>query len=151
MTDSELFEKLYNGGVFSLPILIKLTDSKAGEICLTNNNESITYNNKTYSVATFDYFPPNTSGSGASLSISSISGENELFEFIENSSESYTLSVVACIVDDEIQGFRNYKHYHGKATVNDKGGIDFNLDGDDRLEMTFTPYTYDNENNQGNA
>lgn len=151
MTDSEIFEKLYNGGLFNLPLLIKFTHSTAGVVRLTNDNVKITYKGEEYLPATFDYYQPDSNGEGASLNISSKPGENELFEFIENADENYVLEVIATIQDEEIQEFRNYKHFHGTADVDEKGNITFNFESDDRQEMTFTPYTYDTDNNKGNA
>lgn len=151
MTEAQIFEKLYNGGNYSLPYLIKFEHETAGVIRLVNNNVSIEFEGEIYEASTFDYTPPNNDGTGASLKINSNPGENDLFEFIENSDDKYILSVVGLIVDNEAQPIRAYKHFHGVANIDEKGAIEFELEDDDRLNMTFPPYVYDTDNNRGNA
>lgn len=151
MTDAQIFERLFNGGNYSLPYLIKFEHSDAGTIRLVNNNEDVTFNNEVYKASTFDYTPPSSDGTGGSLKISSLPGENELFEFVENADDNYSLLVVGLLVENTPQAIRVYKHFHGVANVDEKGNIEFSLDSDDRLEMTFPPYVFDTDNNRGNA
>lgn len=151
MTDAQIFERLFNGGNYSLPYLIKFEHETAGTIRLVNNNVDIEFNNETYAAATFNYTAPGSDGKGASLKISSLPGENELFEFLENTDETYKLTVVGLIVEGEPQAIHIYTHFHGSATVDEKGNIEFNLEDDDRLNMNFPPYTFDTDNNRGNA
>lgn len=151
MADTQIFEKLFNGGNFALPYLIRFSHETAGEVCLVNNNEGILFNNKYFNASTFDYTPPNAEGSGATLSISGLATENDLFEFLENADHNIKLEVVGVIVDNTIEPLHIYKHFHGMANITENANIDFTLQGDDRLEMTFPPYTYDTDNNRGNA
>lgn len=151
MTDSQIFEKLFNGGNFALPYLIKFSHPTLESVLLVNNNENIVFNGEEFKASTFDYSPPSPDGTGATLNISSLPGENDLFEFIENSDDKYILEVVGLIVDGEIQQIKTYRHFHGVATMEQNGQISFSLEGDDRLQMTFPPYVYDTDNNRGNA
>lgn len=151
MTESQIFEKLFNGGNFALPYLIKFTHPNADPIRLVNNNENIVFEGETFNASSFDYSPPSPDGTGASLNISSLPGENDLFEFIETVDDKYKLEVIGLIVEGEVQKIRAYRHFHGVATMEENGRISFTLEGDDRLNMTFPPYTYDTYNNRGNA
>lgn len=151
MTDAQIFEKLFNGGNYALPYLIKFEHETAGTIRLVNNNEDIEYNGEVYDASTFDYTPPGNDGTGGSLKISSLPGENELFEFIENADYKYKLTVTALLVEGVAQPIRAYSHFYGSVTIDEKGEIEFTLESDDRLNMTFPPYTFDTDNNRGNA
>lgn len=151
MTDSQIFEKLFNGGNFALPYLIEFSHPNAEAVRLVNNNENIVFNNKTYLAANFDYIPPSYDGTGASLNISSLPAENNLFEFLDAADDKYILKVIGLIVENEVQQIKAYRHFHGTATMTEAGKISFTLEGDDRLNMTFPPYVYDTDNNRGNA
>lgn len=106
---------------------------------------------KLFYASSFDYIPPSLDGSGASLNISSLPAENDLFEFLDQADDKYILNVVGLIVENEIQQINAYRHFHGTATMTEDGKISFTLEGDDRLNMTFPPYVYDTDNNRGNA
>lgn len=152
MTDNEIFNYLYGGGTYSLPFLLKFSHDSAGKILLVNNNEDVTYNDETYSAADFEYTPPSNTGSGGSLSIYSQPNENELFEFIENADYKYRLDVVGVLENDgSVTPLKQYTHFFGSVSVDAKGKITFQLSGDDRLDMSFPPYTFDTDNNRGNA
>lgn len=152
MTDSQLFDLLFSGGKYTLPYLLKFSHPDLDSVCLVNNNESVTFENELYEVATFAYTPPSYDGTGGALNLSSIPNENSLFEFLENADYRYRLDVVGVITEDgTIQKIKQYEHLFGSFTVDDKGQIDFQLSNDDRLDMTFTPYKYDTDNNRGNA
>lgn len=151
MTDSQILEKLFNGGNYSLHYLIKLEHATAGVIRLINNNESYEINGEVYEASSFEYDPPATDGSGGALRVTSPSGSNKVFEFVENADENYKLVVVGVLIDNEVQILTNYVHFHGSVSVDEKGTIEFSLEDDDRLQMTFPPYVYDTDNNRGNA
>lgn len=150
MTDAQIFNKLFSGGNFTLPYLIKFTHSSAGKICLINDNQSINYNNEVYKVCTFDYTKPDSKGSNASLNITSF--DNDVYEFIENADHNYKLEVIGLLVDAaNVQPIGFYKHFHGTVSMTESGTIEFQLGSDDRKDMVFTPYTYDTDSNPGNA
>lgn len=152
MTNNEIFNLLFNGGNFVLPYLLKFTHISAGSVLLVNNNEDIVFNGETYHGASVTYTPPNNDGTSGSLTIDSVPGENNLFEFLENADENYRLDVVGTILQDgTIQTLKQYKHFYGSISVDEKGTIEFQLGSDDRLDMMFTPYKFDTDNNPGNA
>jgi len=149
MTNAEIFNKLFNGGKFALPYLIKFSHSVAGDIYLVNNNEAIEYEGNTYAVSSFNYTPPNNIGEGASLSITSI--DNTIIEWAEKADSTLSISVVGVIAGDSVQAIHNYKHFFGSISYDDNMSLEFTLGSDDRLNMSFTPYVYDTDNNRGNA
>lgn len=152
MTDNEIFNLFFGGGNYSLPYLLKFTHSTAGTVRLVNNNEDVVYNDETYTGSNFTYTPPNNDGTSGSLSISSVPNENTLFEFLENADENYRLDVVGALLDDgSVQPLKQYVHMFGSISVDEKGTVEFQLSSDDRLDMTFTPYKFDTDNNRGNA
>ncbi len=146
----ELFKKFLNGGFFSLPILLKFSCPGLKDILLCNNNTDITFNDEVYKASSFKYTPPDSVGKGASLQISA--NENNLIPFIENADENYRLDVTGLIAENGIiEKIRQYSHFYGSATISDNGEVNFELGSDDRMEMTFPPYKFDTEINQGNA
>lgn len=149
-TEEELFEKFFNGGNFTLPFLIKFSCPEIRPICLVNDNVEITYLGHTYKPSTFEYSPPDLMGNGASLKISGI--DNDLLFFIESNNGTARLDIVGIIAEDgEIQKIKQYTHFLGNVTYNEKEEFTFNLESDDRLEMTFPPYKFDTEINKGNS
>lgn len=150
MTEAEVFHALFNGGNYSLPYLIKLHHTTAGDLFLINNNESVTYGGNTYAVSNFTYTPPSNKGEGGSLSLSAI--DNNLIEWVENADENYTLEVVGVLINGStVQKIRGFKHFHGSISYSSDMKVEFSLEGDDRLSMTFNPYVYDTDNNRGNT
>lgn len=150
MTNLEIFEKLFNGGNYSLPYLIKFTHPEAGVIRLTNNTESIVFEGETYEVSTFTYTEPDLNGDGASLSITGI--DNDLIDFFDKADFQYRLHVVGCIAENnEVQKIKGITHFYGSISYNETQQIEFTLGKDDRLDMTFNPYMYDTDSNRGNA
>lgn len=152
MTNDEIFNALYGGGNYTLPYLLRFSHEKLETLYLVNNNENVIYDEKTYLASDFEYTPPAFDGSGGSLSISSEPNENALFEFIENADYKYRLDIVGALnLDGTVTPLKQYVHFFGSVTVDAKGKISFQLSGDDRLDMTFTPYKFDTDNNRGNA
>lgn len=145
-----IFDKLFNGGRYALPYLVTFSHPAAGDICVINNNESVTYNGKVYSVSSFDYTPPQSDGTGASLTITGI--DNELIEWAENADSKLSITVDGVLLENgEVYPLKNYKHFYGSLSYGDDLSLEFSLGGDDRLDMTFNPYVYDTDNNRGNA
>lgn len=152
MTDDEIFNALYGGGNYTLPYLLKFSHEKLKTIYLVNNNEDVIFQGNTFLASDFEYTPPDVNGSGGTLSISSEPNENTLFEFIENADYKYRLDIVGALnLDGTVTPLKQYVHFFGTVTIDAKGKITLQLAGDDRLDMTFTPYKFDTDNNRGNA
>lgn len=152
MTDIQIFNALFDGGKFTKPYLIKFTNKTSDVIRLVNDNQIFLYQGETYKPASFEYTQPNNTGLGATLSISSIPNENNIFEFIENLNDKYRLDVVGVInAAGDVQPIKQYVHFYGNVTADEKGTLNFNLGSDDRWDMNFTSYKYDTDNNKGNA
>lgn len=149
MTDREIWHLLFGGGKYSEHYLIHLHHDTAGDIYVVNNNEAITYGGHTYAVSNFEYSRPDINGAGGSLSITLI--DNLLTEWIENADATCIIEVVGVLVENEVQRVRGFKHFHGSVSYSNTLQAEFTLQGDDRQDMTFTPYVYDTDNNPGNA
>lgn len=150
MTDEEAFNRLLNGGVFSVPYLLKFSCVGCTDVCVVNNIDDVVYDGTTYKAASFEYLPPDNMGSGASLKINAF--DNNLIEFVENANENYRLDVIGIIAENgEVQPLKQYKHFYGTVSYNEKEELNFELGTDDRLEMTFPPYKFDTDTNRGNT
>lgn len=150
MTRSQIFNLLFNGGNYTKPFLIKLSHPTAGNLRFVNNNESVTYNDQTFSPANFKYTPPDSQGSGASLEIG-IADNYQIVEWVENADARYSLEVVGTLNNGEVVPIRAYKHFYGSISMADDGKLIFSLEDDGRLQMVFTVYKYDTALNPGNA
>jgi hypothetical protein len=150
MTDAELFDTLFSGGKYSLPYLIKFYHPTAGTIRLVNNNEAVELDNELYEPSSFEYTPPDTTGKGATLKITGI--DNAIVEFVENANYQYRLDVKGVIVSGGVvEKIKSYVHFYGSVSYGEDMQLQFQLDRDDRLDMTFCPYAYDTDNNRANA
>lgn len=151
LTDDELFNLLFNGGKFSLPYLLKFSHKDLNSIYLVNDKQNIEFDGKLYQAAAFDYTPPDNTGNSGRLSASDI--DTDLYNFIENADHNYTLEVIGAITENgQVQRLKLYKHFYGSVNYNAiERKLDFSLGKDDRLDMTFNPYSYDTDNNRGNA
>lgn len=146
---NELFNKLFNGGKYALPYLIKFSCG-SNIIRLVNNNEDVTYNNETYTASSFDYTPPEYNGEGGSLDITGI--ESGLVEFLEEADSSIQLDVVGVLVENgEVQQLRQYQHFYGSVSFGEDLKISFQLARTDKLEIQFCPYKFDADNNRANV
>lgn len=153
MTQYEVFNALANGGVFSLPFLIKLQHPDTGALYFVNNNEDIIYNGIKYNGSAFQYTRPQTIGGvlkAGSLEITAI--DNSVIDLIENSDELFTVEAVG-VIDKAgvITPIKSFKHQYGSASIDEKMRIVISFKNDDRLDMTFPPYIFDADNNRGNA
>lgn len=150
MTEQEVFQKYFDGGFYSMPLLIKFSSERLEPIYLVNNNENITFSEHVYLASSFEYSPPDTMGKGASLRISGI--DNNLIEFIENADDTARLDVDAVIAENgEVEAVKKYHHFMGKVSYNETMELQFELGSDDRLDMTFPPYKFDSDTNRGNV
>lgn len=148
--DSELFEKLFYGGAYALPMLVKFTHSGGGVICLTNNNEAIEFEGVRYESGLFEYTPADEMGKGASLRVSAAG--NALVEFVDTADDSFRLDVTAVVAEGgQVMALRRMRHFMGKVSWGDNMEMNFELGSDDRLEMTFPPYKFDSDTNRGNV
>lgn len=152
MTLESVFNNLFSGGNFTLPYLLKfrLSEEDTEPLCFVNSNASVSYDDEIYYPCSFDYEPPDSNMKGASLSITGI--DNGLIEFIDEADEQYILDVVGVInKDGDVQPIHLYKHFYGSVSYGEDMKLDFTLEGDDRMDMQFCPYTFDTDNNRGNA
>ena len=137
MTRAQIFNLLFNGGNYAKQYLIKLSHPTAGTLRFVNNNESVVYDEATYTPANYEYTEPDSQGSGASLEIG-IADNYQLVEWVENADDRYTLEVI---------GELN----NGSVSMSEDGKLSFSLEDDGRLQMVFTVYKYDTALNPGNA
>lgn len=150
MTEPEIFNRLFSGGRFSLPYLIKFTHPTAGTIRLVNNNQSVELEGEQYEVSTFLYTEPNNKGEAGTLEITAV--DNTLIEFVENADYRFRLDVVGVLIEDgTIQKIKTYSHFFGSVSYGLDMKLSFQLGKDDRLDMAFPPYVFDADNNRGNA
>lgn len=148
--NATIFDKLFSGGRFALPYLVRFYHEVAGEICVINNNEAVEYDGKHYAVSSFDYTPPGDDGNGATLTITGV--DNNLIEWAETADSRLKITVEGVMLEDgSIYPLRSFKHFFGSLSYSDNMSLEFTLGKDDRLEMTFNPYVYDTDNNRGNA
>lgn len=150
MTENEIFNRLFSGGRFTLPYLIKFTHPTAGTIRLVNNNQSVEFEGEQYEVSTFSYTEPNNKGEAGTLEVTAV--DNTLIEFIENADYRFRLDVVGVLIEDgTIQKIKTYSHFFGSVSYSLDMKLSFQLGKDDRLDMAFPPYVFDADNNRGNA
>ncbi|WP_294429902.1 hypothetical protein [uncultured Treponema sp.] len=150
MSEEEIFDRLFSGGKYSLPYLVKFYHPTAGSIRLVNNNEAVELDGELYAPSSFEYTRPDRSGKGGSLKITGI--DNGLIEFVENANWRYRLDVAGVIAEDgTVQRIRSYVHFYGSVSYGDDMQLQFQLGRDDRFDMLFCPYFYDTDNNPANA
>lgn len=150
MDNSEVFNKLFYGGAFSMPLLVRFSRSGGESITFTNNNEDIAFEGVTYKAAMFEYTAGDELGKGASLRISAI--DNNLVEFVDTADDTFRLDIIAAIAEGGVvTPIRRASHFMGKVSWGDNMEMNFELESDDRLEMTFPPYKFDTDTNRGNV
>lgn len=149
MTSEHIFKALFEGGNNSLPYLLEFRHG-VKVLRYVNNNQDISFGGNLFKSTSFKYIEPKKSGDGGSLTISGV--DTDLIEFVENADSSWNLSVVGVLAESgEVQQISQFKHFFGSVSYSENEEIDFELGGDDRTDMTFPPYTFDTENNPGNA
>lgn len=153
MTQEQIFNLLSRGGPAALPWLIKLSHPEAGALYFVNNNVDIEYMGQIFKSSAFKYAKPQTVGGvlqNGQLIISAI--DNQVIELIDSSNELFTVDAVGVLeYDGEITPFKMYHHQYGTVTINENLQVTITFTNDDRLEMIFPPYTFDADNNRGNA
>lgn len=152
MTQSEIYNRLYRGGAFALPFLIRITvDGNA--FYYVNNNEDVTYDGNVYEATTFEYTRPKSAGGymdGGQLAITSI--DNDILGIIDNAENTLQVDVIG-VIDErgEVSPVSVYHHKYCTATINADMSVTLAFEPDDRLDMQFPPYIFDKDNNRGNA
>lgn len=151
MNESEILYYLFNGGNVRIRYLIKFTNTDSGEVIrLVNDNVSVSYEGEVYQISSFEYKEPDMYGSGASLEIGGI--DNDLIPFFENAKDNIRLDVIGQLsAENQVQKIKNYVHFFGSISYGADMKIKYQLGKDDRTEMTFCVYTFDTDNNKGNA
>ena len=151
MTNSEIYNLLFNGGNYSKHYLIEFSHPDLETIRLVNNNEDVTLEGKTFKAANFSYNRPNSDGEGGTLEINSFDN-SELIDFVEKADDQYSLKVVGIIQENgEIAKLKTYTHFFGSCTITEDWDVNFTLGRDDKLDMIFNVYMYDSDQNRGNT
>lgn len=150
MTENELFQRYIQGGAYSLPYLLEFSSPEYGVLRFAGTNENIEFEGNTYEAASFEYSPPDTQGKGGTLKISALG--NSLIEFVEHTDESFSLKVVALLAENgRIEKLKQFSHFYGSVSYGGDMDMNFTLESDDRLDMTFPPYKFDTDTNRGNS
>lgn len=150
MNATEIFNRLFGGGKFTLPYLLKFSHPDLQSLYFVNGLSDIDYNGETYIHSSFDYSEPKADGTGASLSITII--DNSLIQFLEYADEEMKIEAVGVINQDgTISPIKIFKHLHCVVTYDSEMKASFTLNKDDRAEMSFPPYVFDSDNNRGGA
>ncbi|MCR4949289.1 MAG: hypothetical protein K6A15_09055 [Treponema sp.] len=147
---ADIFNNLFSGGLYTLPYLIQFIHPTAGTLSFVNNTENITYDGVEFQACGFEYVMPDTKGQGASLRISGV--DSSLIEFIENADSRYKIVVAGVLAkNNTVQPLKIFTHMYGSVSFSEDQILEFQLERDDRLDMVFTPYIYDTDNNKGNS
>lgn len=150
MTDLQIFEKLFNGGAYTLPYLIAFTHPSLGNLYFINATNDVTYNGKTYKSSSFKYTEPDNQGDGASLEIS-LQDDKVLSLFIDKADYRMQIEVRGLLRENNtIQPLSIYKHMYATLSISADKILKATLGKDDRMKMTFPPYLFDADNNRGN-
>lgn len=146
MTENYIFNRLFNGGRYSLPWLLHFTTSN-GDLFFVNALEDISFDGNIYKASTFAYTEPNNQGSGGSLKITLV--DNTLIEELDTS-DTLKLKVTGLISEDgTVEPVHVYTHMSAEASWNSNMELQLTLNADDRMTMTFPPYVFDSDNNRG--
>lgn len=152
MTDAQIYNRLYHGGAYALPFLIRITvDGTA--YYYVNNNDDITYDGHIYKASAFEYIRPKSAGGymdGGQLNISAI--DNDIIALIDNSQNTLLVDVIGVLAENNtVTTLSVYHHKYCTATINADMTVNLAFEPDDRLNMVFPPYVFDKDNNRGNA
>ena len=153
MTAQEFYAKLSHSGTYALKYLAKVHDESIGTLCLTNNNEAVTYGGDTYLPASFSYSRPQVKGGtlqGGELTISLIG--NTLPELFMMGDYLMTIDMTGILLENgEVSPWRMFHHQYGTMSVNSNMELVISFSNDDRPTMVFPPNVFDAENNPGNS
>lgn len=149
--NKDIYSLLSNGGAISMPYLVEIKHETLGVIYMTNNTDDITYNGNVYKKAAFKYNrPSNKNGSlqSGSLNIALLSDFYNIFDFANGLIE---IRVVGLVADyDSIVPINYYRYRYCTMSVASNMEVEISFLSDDKLNMVFPPYVFDNDNNRGN-
>ena len=78
--------------------------------------------------------------------------ENNVINLLELSDELFILRAVGVLEQNgTVTPIKLYKHQYGTVTFNGDMRVNIAFKNDDRPDMTWPPYIFDNDNNAGNA
>ncbi len=153
MTPEEIYRRLSQGGTYSLPFLVHFSSPQTGDLYLVNNPEDVEYQGTVYTASNFTYSRPKTSGgklTGGELAISALG--NPLTQFILEGDQRLQCEVTGILEDSgDVSPIACWHHRYGTASITNGMQITFTFSNDDRLDMVFPPYMFDQDNNRGNA
>ena len=156
MTTEQIFYRLFHGGGFSLPYLIKFYHPTAGSLCFVNSDSDIEFNDETYSACGFDYEEPDYTGDGGKLKITLVHTtlsniKNPLIDLIDSADDELEIQVNGVLLEDGSINEMYYRcHKHFSVSYSTDMQLEVSFSKDDRLEMSFPPYVFDSDNNRGN-
>ena len=153
MTQDELYKALTTGGAFALPYLITVSQPDAGTLRFVNNNEDVVFDGYTYKASAFKYSRPYVVGGVLQNGVLEITAiDSDILALIDNSTEQPEISAVGVLDENgTVTPFKSFRHQYGTVTTDESMRITISFTNDDRLDMKFPPYTFDSENNAGNA
>jgi hypothetical protein len=150
MTDSEIFSKLFNGGRYSLPYLVRFSAPGQADILLVNARRDVEYSGRTYRAASFKYTPPDKDGKGGRLT-GGMAG-TDLIPFLDAADWKMTVDVTGLLMEDgTVAALGCYRHMNASASWGEGLELDMQLNPDDRMGMSFPPYIFDADNNRGGS
>lgn len=151
MTAGDVFKKLARGGGYSLPYLVRLYQVGYTPLYYVNNNEDVEFGGQVYKAASFKYTRPKQKNgvlTNGSLEITSL---NDVLDMIEAANDLFEVQVVGVLDGDEVTPLKIFHHRYGSITSDESMKVTITFSNDDRLQMVFPPYTFDTNNNRGNA
>ena len=153
MTQNELYKSLTTGGAFALPYLITVSQPGAGTLRFVNNNEDVVFDGYTYKASAFKYSRPYVVGGVLQNGVLEITAiDSDILALIDNSTEQLEISAVGVLDENgTVTPFKSFRHQYGTVTTDESMRITISFTNDDRLDMKFPPYTFDSDNNAGNA
>ena len=153
MTADQIYRTLARGGTYSLPYLVHFHHDEVGDLYLVNNTEDVEYDGHVYKAGNFTYSRPKNSGgvlTGGELSVTAIG--NSLIEFVQLGDFLMTVDVTGILAENgEVSPIGCWHHQYGTVTITNGMQITCSFSNDDRLEMNFPPYMFDQDNNRGNS
>lgn len=143
--DSQLYEKLLNGGGYSLPYLVRLwNDSR--ELLFVNDDRNVSYAGKTYNASNFTFTPSDDGDS--TLEIEAC--DNQIITLIDEG-DSFRAQFVGIILESgQVQELRSWSRRYGSAKWTGKSAS-ITFSSDERLSMTFPALIFNGDNNRGNS
>lgn len=151
MTNNELYKMLARGGAYSLPYLIRLYQKGYTPLYYVNNNEDVEFKGALYKAASFKYTRPKQKNGVLTNGSLEITSMNEVLDIVEAANDLFDVQVVGLLQAGEVIPIKIYHHRYGSITSDESMKITITFSNDDRLQMVFPPYTFDTNNNRGNA